>query len=185
VSSITKTADQMNELMFCCGMAEDLGYFAITKRAEYVNQIHQAISNANNWGEFRNSLPDGEFESLYLWEYQVYFDGVRHLCLDKDLLNNALSGDANSEIIRFDQSFSAEQLPGHGDGDYPPFLLPEQDNFLPTEFCNKYGERANSMVSGSWWEFPINRIEEMKQNLESAGFSVSVENSDWESADHG
>jgi len=142
----------------------EFGYFAERGRYEFVDVITRAIDGASTWGELRQLMPPEEFESLPLWaanggEY-VYADGLT-------------PEECREFTIAAADSFDPERMPGYGDGDYPPFLEPEQDRFLPRDFCERYGERADSMVSGSWWEFPVDRFEEMRTELQSLGFSVA------------
>lgn len=78
-------------------------------------------------------------------------------------------------LVKHDQIFVPDRYLPIGDGDYPPFLEPEQQKFLPHDFCRKYGTFEISFISGGWYEFPLERIEEMKADLERAGFCVHVQ----------
>ncbi len=80
--------------------------------------------------------------------------------------------DMDDYVVNADDSLDPLSLPAVCDGDYPPFLEPEQGRFLPRDFCDTYGAWVSSFNSGSWWEFPLSRFAEMKADLESRGFEV-------------
>ena len=78
-------------------------------------------------------------------------------------------------VVDPDYTFDPEMLPGFGDGDYPPWLNYALHETLPDEFVKEFADPAASMVSGSWVEFPRDRLEEMTEALDKKGFKVVLE----------
>lgn len=148
-----------------------------------MQRIERAIESASTWGELKGLLPAGEFEQLKHWysnggEY-VFYDGSTHLFISPQQLSELIADIGLDQfesdyLIRSDHPFSSGELPGYDEGDYPPFLELDQDKFLPRAFCHKYGKRVSSFISGSWWEFPASKYDEMKGYLASYGFSVEL-----------
>ena len=162
-------------LIFVEGL-DGMGWFAIKERYEYVEKLYRAIEGANGKTvrEFKRMLPPGEFESLHCWMANdgvgIYFDEERYYFTDQGTVVKL--PEYYEYIVRADDKFTTDMLPDYDGGGYPPFLKPEQEEFLPTEFCQEFGIDTPSFLDGNWWEFPINRIEEMKMFLDSRGFSV-------------
>lgn len=124
---------------------ESLG-FALEDRWNYVQRIDLALDNSTTWKEFRQNLPDGEFESLSLWVTNdsgesVYIeDGNLVIGVEQDLAELAQLGGLDDErIINGNDEFEPLLVPGYGDGDYPPFLNLEVDKILPSEFIAQFG----------------------------------------------
>ncbi|MBM4220590.1 MAG: hypothetical protein FJ170_01435 [Gammaproteobacteria bacterium] len=154
-----------------------VGSFA--RHSDYVldRAMHAAMSAARTWAEFRELLPPGEFERLDMWccngGENVYLDGEKRLCENCSLAEEDFEPEYWAElVVRPSDAFSCESLPGFCDGDFPTFLDPLQDLFLPAEFCRRFGKSVDSAFSGSWWEFPLDQYEVMKHELEKAGFIV-------------
>jgi len=145
------------------------GLFALQDRAEYVDQIVNALG-AKTWGEFRDLLPFDEFWSLPMWDEFIYYDADNELFFAEDHLLEDLfienQGSPDRYLINSVDPFPLEPgTMGYEEGEYPPHLETEQ-YFLPLDFCKKYGTHY------SWWTFPLDKIIEMKTDLESRGFTV-------------
>jgi hypothetical protein len=140
--------------------------------------VHKALYQSKTWREFSERLPGGEFESLSMWvendgEYIYGVDGDLKFIESREYPDFMRDYGADY-IIRADDPFDSSSVPGAQDGDYPGWTYRIADECLPEEFKNKYGERVSSMVSGSWWEFPKEQLDEMTQYLEIRGFTVSA-----------
>ena len=70
--------------------------FARRDDAENVAQIRKALNNSKTWGQFRANIPDGE------WEENV--------------------ADCFDDVPPDEEPFSADDVPGYEDGDYPRWL---------------------------------------------------------------
>ena len=78
--------------------------------------------------------------------------------------------DPDSESMCSD-TFSSSDISGFEDGIYPPRMDMIWDDF-PEEFLEKFGEKAQGFMDDPWWQFPMEKFEEMKAFLSQHGFSV-------------
>jgi len=179
-------SDRRSVLLFYPRRIESNGCFAYESDVKRVDAMHEAIRLSSGWylpsktwGEFRRRLPRGEFEALPLWIENegtfVYRSGGRYQFTGGDDVRRLIEESDGQCVIRSSDKFDPELIPGFSDGDWPPFLEPDQDGILPRDFCVTYGTRKYSFVSGSWWEFPLERAREMKADLEARGYRVKIE----------
>lgn len=134
--------------------------FAPPERAIFVDQIHRAIGESTTWGEFRKRMPAGEYQRLY----EDIFSS------DSDVIAEA--DDAREPAD--DEPFSSDCVPGFSDGDYPPWLAPEQDRYLPSSILNEFATRESSHVNGNFWWFDVERIALITESLQRLGFKVDL-----------
>jgi hypothetical protein len=132
--------------------------FAPPDRALYVDKIHRAIEESMTWGEFRKRLPAGEYQKLYEDRFSD----------DPDILEE--SEDAREPAD--DEPFSAEYLPGYSDGDYPPWVAPEQGRYLPREVLKEFATRGNTSVNGSFWRLDTDQATSIVERLTNLGYKV-------------
>lgn len=125
--------------------------FAPRERAEYVAQIYTALRESSTWGEFRRKLPKGEWER--------YIEVVYEPVPEKDW------------------SFKPDDVPGHADGDYPPWLAQEQLRWFPQELISKYdGEIGTSVLNGPSLNLPAENADQIADALRAMGYSVDETN---------
>jgi hypothetical protein len=121
--------------------------FADRASAEYVARIRDALYNSTTWGQFRAKLPTGEWEQKF--------------------------GDDFDEDWADDKPFEADCAPGHGDGDYPEWLLQSQLDWFPHELIEKYGgTRRGTALNGDALELPADRADEIAEDLRAMGHTV-------------
>ena len=134
--------------------------------------LEEALEASSTWRELEERLDDDAFARLPCWETNGgdlhYIDGTGRV------LYIAPDEEPKGESVHTDDKFEPMLISGFGNGEFPPFLLPMMDDVLPRAFCIKYGVRADSMASGSWWQFPITETAAMKRDLEKLGFVVDV-----------
>jgi hypothetical protein len=122
-------------------------FFAPRERAEYVSKIYEAMRDSATWGELRRNLPKGEWEA--------YFEE----CLE----------DSPDD----DDDFDADEVPGHVDGDYPPWLAQEQLDWFPPELIAKYdGDVGSSVLNGPSLNLPADSAEAIADDLRALGHEV-------------
>jgi hypothetical protein len=121
--------------------------FAPQDRAEYVAQIYRALRDSETWGEFKGNLPEGEWDRYFT---QVF-----------------------DETPDEDEAFDADEVPGHPDGDYPPWLTQEQLGWFPDELIRKHGgEVGLTVLNGPSLNLPSNQAEAIAEDLRSMGHTV-------------
>ncbi|MBK8907137.1 MAG: hypothetical protein IPM60_04310 [Rhodospirillales bacterium] len=135
--------------LFYCEVRGSL-VFAERSTAEHVHQIHKAIGSAETWGAFKAALPEGEFDEI----------AERYDAVDDDLPPD-------------DASFSAGDLPGFCDGDYPPWLQAEMDLVLPRDLIHRFGKRETSFLNGSFYSIDPAHEEPLVRELRSRGYEVT------------
>lgn len=89
------------------GYGFDCALFAKQERADRLVQVRRALNMSRTWGEFRMSLPAGEWDT----EFAESFD----------------------EVPSDDEPFVADTVPGFADGDYPEWLLQTQLEWFPKD----------------------------------------------------
>ena len=82
----------------------------------------------------------------------------------------------NEYVIDADKKFSASDVIGVQEGDYPAWIMNiESDTGLvPNDVIEKYGHGVSSMTSGSWYEFPHEKLKSLMIELEKHGIVATV-----------
>lgn len=155
----------------------DVGYFALHEDYERVAAIERALNTAKTWGELRALMPPGEFQELLNWYSndgeKVYREGATHFFGPPGYPEDDDDDFDYLSVIDSNDAFSATDVTGVDSGDYPPFLEADQERFLPRDFCMQFGTAVSGFTSGGWYEFPLDRFEEMRAWLEARGFAVT------------
>lgn len=120
--------------------------FARREEAENVAAIREALANSKTWGEFRANIPFGE------WEANL--------------------ADCFEDTPPDDEPFSAEEVPGYVDGDYPRWLMQAQLDWFPEDLIAKYGDRESSVFNGEMLELYADQAEEIAAELRAMGHTV-------------
>jgi hypothetical protein len=123
--------------------------FATEDRARLIAQIHEALSSARTWGEFRRLMPNQEYRNI-----RREFD------------------EQGEPRPRLDEAFSAEQVGGFSDGDYPPWLQTEMGGTIPRDILERFGTRQSAFLNGDYWHIPQGQMEPMADALRQRGFEV-------------
>ena len=132
--------------------------FAPPERALFIDQVHRAIQESTTWGEFRKRMPAGEYQRLY----EEIFSS------DPDVLAEAEEAREPAD----DKPFTSGCVPGFSDGDYPPWLAPEQDAYLPSELLREFATRADTFVNGSFWRLDPKNVALIVERLRVLGYRV-------------
>lgn len=123
----------------------DGSLFADRASAEYVAQIRRALHQSKTWGEFKDKLPQGEWENL----------------------ESQLEGPPD------DEPFAADNVPGHADGDYPKWLRQSQLDWFPKDLIEKYdGETTPTTLNGWVLDLPGENVDEIADDLRALGHKV-------------
>lgn len=129
------------------GYGFDSALFAEQEKAERLVRVRRALDQSRTWGEFRKSLPAGEWDT----EFAESFD----------------------EVPSDDDPFAADSVPGFADGDYPEWLLQTQLDWFPKELSAKYGgELYRTTLNGDALLLPADRIEDIAADLRALGHTV-------------
>ena len=126
---------------------DDLVVFAERELAEAVSTIRVALRTARTWGEFAQSLPEGEWAELL------------------ERLEEAPDAAA---------PFDADEVPGHADGDYPTWLAARMVDIIPTDVVTKYGSRFDSVLNGEAVERPWAQADEIAADIRRLGHRVEL-----------
>ena len=125
--------------------------FAEEGRAMRIVQINRALESSKTWSEFKRLMPPDE--------YQRIVDLVE---LEEE---DQTEPDPNEE---FDGMWLTEE------GDYPDWLQPEMDYTIPRDILERFGERADTFLNGSYWHIPEENMEPMAAALRVRGFVVEA-----------
>ncbi len=126
--------------------------FAERSRAERAAQTADAIERSTTWGEFKTSLPQGEWESYFLEHF----------------------GDSEEDPPGDDEPLESEDVPGHEDGDYPEWLARAQLEWFPPELIEKHGGVVDaSVLNGDFLELPADSAERVAEGLRALGHTVA------------
>ena len=97
-------------------------------RAEYVSELHNALSVAQTWGEFRKLMPFDEY--------------LRYI-------SETFGEPGNLQAVPADhEEFDSSWVWGYLDGDYPPWLQTEIGEVLPPDLLGQYALSESSMLNG-------------------------------------
>jgi hypothetical protein len=127
------------------GDAFDCALFADRASAEYVAQIREALYHSKTWGEFKGKLSQGEWENL----------------------------ESRLDDPSDDDPFTADDIPGHADGDYPEWLRQSQLDWFPKNLIEKYnGETTLTTLNGWVLDLPGQSADEIADDLRALGHTV-------------
>ncbi len=132
--------------------------FTSLERALFVDQVHRAIQESTTWGEFRKGMPAAEYQRLF----EDIFSS------DPD----AIAEDENSREPKDEEPFSSDCVPGFSDGDYPPWLAPERDAYLPSELLETFATREDTFVNGSFWRLDPKNVASIVERLWVLGYQA-------------
>jgi hypothetical protein len=121
--------------------------FAKEERAFYIANIHQAISTAKTWAEFRSRIPSVEYKKIMA-----------------RLLGDEEGQTEPDPSAKFSSSGITDE------GDYPDWLQLEMDYLIPRDVREKFGTRADTFLNGSYWHIPEEDMEPMANALRERGF---------------
>ena len=122
--------------------------FAERSSAERVAEILTALRESTTWGEFRDTLPDGEWE-----------DNLQY-CFDEEP-----PGD--------DDRFHRDMVPGYADGDYPEWLRGSAVEWFPRSLIEKYGGSMDtSVLNGDALDLPARHADAIAADLRAMGHRV-------------
>jgi hypothetical protein len=136
----------MKHLVFRPAPHDDAVTFAPLVEAERVHDLHRALESST-WGEFRAAVGEALFATMFA---------------DHEPADLPVAGD----------EFNAEQVPGFSDGDFPPWLAPDMDRWIPRDLLSDFGRRTVTAVNGSFWQIPEGRAEAMAEALRGRGYVV-------------
>jgi hypothetical protein len=122
--------------------------FTSFDRAIEVDRLHRAIESSKTWGEFGQKIGPKEYKRVRRALRQI------------------------DERPADDDAFSSECVPGFCDGDYPPWLAPEMDCYLPTDILKQFGTFESTTLNGSFYKIEIVQREAILEALADAGFTV-------------
>lgn len=126
---------------------DELVVFAERELAEVVSTIRVALRTARTWGEFAQSLPEGEWAEVL---------------------------ERLEEVPDPAAPFDADEVPGHADGDYPTWLGARMVDIFPAEVVTKYGVRIDSVLNGEAIELPWSQAEDIAADLRRLGHRVEL-----------
>jgi hypothetical protein len=98
--------------------------FAPPEIALKTHQIHEAISKAATWGQFKEMMPKDEYRKII-----------------------GLMG----ERPRPSAAFDSDVVPGFCEGDYPKWLQQNMELWLPVSILEQFAGASNSVINGSYW----------------------------------
>jgi len=129
----------------------DAVVFASPTQAYEVHTIRSALEQAKTWGELEILMPPGEVE---------------------DILTRA-DDDVDEVRPEPEDSFSAEQVPGFSDGDYPFWLQQTMDNVLPADILERYATLTATVLNGDFWHIDTEYADAIVEELQQRGITVA------------
>jgi len=131
--------------------AVESAVFAPKSLAEKTDRINRALNKSKTWGGFRRRMPPDEYEDLM----REQFD------------------EADEERPDASELFDSDSIYGHAEGDYPPWLQPRMDEWLPLDLLRKYAKREGSTINGDYWHIPEAKASALARELRSRGYKVT------------
>jgi hypothetical protein len=121
-------------------------------RAEYVSELHNALSVAQTWGEFRKLMPFDEY--------------LRYI-------SETFGEPGNLQAVPADhEEFDSSWVWGYLDGDYPPWLQTEIGEVLPPDLLGQYAFSESSMLNGDYYMIFDEDFVDLKAELEARGYEL-------------
>ena len=124
--------------------------FAPRELAEWVDQIHYALDQSKTWGQFRKLMPPDEYERFMKETF------------DED------DEPRPSARARFDASMT-----GVESGDYPPWLAPMMDQWIPRQLLDKYATKVATTLNGDYWHIEEEDADSLAEELRALGYRVT------------
>jgi hypothetical protein len=115
------------------------------------HRIHEALETSRTWGDLKDTMPPEAYE---------------------ELIRSQFDEDGEPRPAPFD-IFNADKISGYSDGDYPPWLQPMMDQWIPRDLLTKYGSLAASVLNGNYWVIPASNVAGMVEDLRLQGFVVT------------
>ncbi len=128
---------------------DDRRVYLLESTALDLRRLSHAMNAALTWADFWTLLPDDDREEL------------------KDSLESH-----DRELPNDDTPFKRSLLPGVDDGDYPTYAPAYGTGWMPRDIAEKYGVGVDSVVSGSWTEYPAQHDDAIVAELQRLGYVV-------------
>jgi hypothetical protein len=130
--------------------------FIPKQQAFELAQLREALTTAKTWGEFKAKVPAHLYkETVYL--YSDYEED------DEDGEEPEAPGDKDE--------FVADDIPGHGDGDWPIWAAQAMLEWVPQDVQERFGRVAATRLSGEYLYLPENRADEIASAMQSHGYT--------------
>jgi hypothetical protein len=126
--------------------------FAPRTVAENTHRINKAMGS-RTWGEFRKMMPRDDYSELI-----------------GEMFDNQ-----GKRRPRSSDDFDCDAVPGYSEGEYPRWLAPRMDEWVPVYMLRKYGTPTDSMVSDSFWDINEEDADKLAEELRARGFTVTHE----------
>lgn len=123
--------------------------FATEDRARFVARIHEAISTAKTWADFRRKVPRPAYSTV-----------IR------------LLDERGEPRPRNTNAFSGEMVPGWADGDFPPWLQAEMPKLIPRHLLEHFGRQQPTSLNGSFWWLPPESADPLCAELSALGWQT-------------
>lgn len=117
--------------------------------AKRLAAIHTAIASAQTWGHFCERMPANDLLEV-----------------------KANIIECGESLPEDSDEFHIDLIPGLTDGDWPDWPEQKMLDWLPAEFCQRYGKVESSVLNGPYLTLDITRSPEILDALECTGFEL-------------
>lgn len=117
------------------------------KHAATLAQLHDALSSAETWAEFKRLAPKRYYE---------------------EALERA--ADSQDEALTPKSPFDPMSISGLGDGDWPDWPAQQMLRWVPVEVQAKFGRSASSTLNGAFLSLKAADLAEIMNAMEALGY---------------
>jgi hypothetical protein len=139
-------------LVYGVFQADELAFIP-KQQALDLAQLWRALDSAQTWADFKRMVPD-----------HVYAGVVE---LIQDSPGSTLSDAGPDPQAPFDR----DDIPGHADGDWPPFPPQQMLDWVPQEIQARYGRTITTVFNGDYLCFAANDAADIVRALEQHGYT--------------
>lgn len=139
----------------CSFVVGDLGHRVVIAPQKVVDEyvrLWKGLETAKTWGEFKKKIP----REYYQWACTAFLD-------DEEEQEGEQTEPPAS--LKFDK----EEIPGFLDGDWPPILESQMDEWVPKELLDALATKEDNMLRQQWYQIKdIDAVEKWLQERKIA-----------------
>jgi hypothetical protein len=159
---------------------QDREFLVLPRRVAEQQARWVQVLSSGTWGDVRASATEDEYTEILERAGYGSFEGfVQHLSTGRPIpgsLGEAKDSfdDVDWETLPTDdQPFAPfDDIPSVADGDFPPSVHFLMNQLLPSEIVEKYGERYETILNGTFARFAPEVARDLVKDMRDRGFDL-------------
>jgi hypothetical protein len=142
-------------LIYGVFQAEEVAFIP-RRRALELALVWRALDSAQTWGDFKRIVPAHIYEEVV------------------EALKESSVISASDREPDADAPFYRDDIPGHADGDWPPYPPQQMLDWVPQDIQTTYGKIVTTPFNGDYLYFPAGETAKVLAALAAYGYTFEL-----------